>query len=124
MRRDDRSVILLAQPFGYGSKGHITITLKKLTLYRRHDQADQDFSLKNLGILLTDTDSQAKLEAYLRSSKCPLQDKDLRVFSFDTQQVSTDAATACAVSCRSAPRLRMCGVARYITLVLAVCLTW
>lgn len=84
-------MILLAQPFGYASKGHITITLKKLTLYRRHDQADQDFSMKNLGILLTDTDSQAKLETYLRSSKCPLQDKDLRVFSFDSPQVSTDA---------------------------------
>lgn len=85
--RDDRSVILLAQPFGYGQKGHITITLKKLSLYRRHDQADQDFSLKNLGIILSDTESQGKLESYLRSGKCPLQDSELRIFTFDTPEV-------------------------------------
>lgn len=72
-RRDDRSVILLNQPFGYGSKGHISITVKQLALYRRHDQADQDFSLKNLGIVLSDTVTQPKLEEYLRSGKCPLQ---------------------------------------------------
>lgn len=85
--RDDRSVILLAQPFGYGSKGHITITLKKLSLYRRHDQADQGFSLKNLGIILSDTESQGKLETYLRSGKCPLQDAELRIFNFDTKEI-------------------------------------
>jgi hypothetical protein len=85
--RDDRSVILLAQPFGYGSKGHIKITLKRLSLYRRHDQADQDFSLKNLGIVLSDTESQGKLETYLRSGKCPLQDAELRIFNFDTKEI-------------------------------------
>lgn len=71
--RDDRSVMLLNQPFGYGSKGHISITVSKLALYRRHDQADQDFSLKNLGIILSDTQTQPKLEEYLRAGKCPLQ---------------------------------------------------
>lgn len=38
-----------------------------------HDQADQDFSLKNLGIILSDTVTQPKLEEYLRNGKCPLQ---------------------------------------------------
>lgn len=75
--------MLLAQPFGFGESGHITITLKKLALYRRHDQADKDFSLKNLGIVMTDVDTQAKLEEYLQASKCPLQDSDMVISTFD-----------------------------------------
>lgn len=78
---------MLAQPFGYGYKGHLSITLKQLALYRKHDQADKDFSLKNLGIILSDEQSQKKLETYLRAGKCPLQDQDMRIASFDDKQI-------------------------------------
>lgn len=98
MYRDAHSVVLLAQPFGYGSAGHLTVTLQKLVLYRRHDQQDKEFSLKNLGIILSSAASQPKFQEYLNTHKCPLQDQELSILTFDSPEVqkllSGEAETA------------------------------
>jgi hypothetical protein len=36
--RDDRTIIPVTAPFAFGERGHIDITLRDITLFRRHDQ--------------------------------------------------------------------------------------
>lgn len=47
--RDDRPLIEITRPFHFGSRGHIDIALKGITLWRRHDQVDEDYNLANFG---------------------------------------------------------------------------
>lgn len=47
--RDDRPLIEVTRPFGFGSRGHIDISLRDITLWRRHDQVDEDYNLAKFG---------------------------------------------------------------------------
>lgn len=85
--RDDRPLIALTNPFGFGSRGHIDITLRDITLWRRHDQVDDKYNLANFGLFLYPGDQQLALQQELLAGKCVLRDRDLRLFGFDDAKV-------------------------------------
>lgn len=47
--RDDRPLIEITRPFGFGSRGHMDIAIRGITLWRRHDQVGEEYNLANFG---------------------------------------------------------------------------
>ena len=84
--RDDRQIILIARPFGFGPDGHIDITLANQTLYRTPGSPKPDAS--KLGIFITTAEAETQLEADLGTDgTCILENK--HVSTLFTFQVST-----------------------------------
>ena len=42
--------IPLSEPFGFGERGHISIVLENVLIFRRHDAAAQDINADNFGM--------------------------------------------------------------------------
>lgn len=82
VRRDDRQIILIARPFGFGTDGHIDITLSNQTLYRTPGSSKPDAS--KLGIFVTTAEAETQLEADLGTDgTCILENKHVStLFTF------------------------------------------
>eukprot|EP00878_Enallax_costatus_P004534 GHUV01004775.1.p1 GENE.GHUV01004775.1~~GHUV01004775.1.p1 ORF type:complete len:321 (+),score=66.73 GHUV01004775.1:120-1082(+) len=85
--RDDRPLIEVTRPFGFGSRGHIDISLKGITLWRRHDQLDKEYNLAKLGFFLASVDSQFQMTQDLMAGNCLLEDQDYPLFRFSEKNV-------------------------------------
>lgn len=71
IERDGRGVILIAEPFGFGSDGHLELTVSNLESHR----SSIDPSL--LGFFITSTQAEAQLELDLEHGTCALQDSNV-----------------------------------------------
>eukprot|EP00775_Hariotina_reticulata_P010557 gene10557-10717_t len=69
--RDDRPLIAITQPFGFGSRGHMDITIKDIGLFKLHDKADT-YSPGNFGFFLSSLDQESVLEQDVMAGKCML----------------------------------------------------
>lgn len=71
IERDGRGIILIAEPFGFGSDGHLEVTVSNLESHR----SNIDSSL--LGFFITSTQAEAQLELDLAHGTCALQDSNV-----------------------------------------------
>ena len=71
IERDGRGIILIAEPFGFGSDGHLELTVSNLESHR----SNVDASL--LGFFITNTQAEAQLELDLERGTCALQDSNV-----------------------------------------------
>ncbi|KAL3160800.1 hypothetical protein ABBQ38_009211 [Trebouxia sp. C0009 RCD-2024] len=66
IERDGRGIILLAEPFGFGSEGHLNLTVSNLELHR----SNVDTNLQ--GFFITSSQAEAQLELDLSQGTCAL----------------------------------------------------
>ena len=71
IERDGRGIILIAEPFGFGSDGHLEVTVSNLESHR----SNVDPSL--LGFFITSTQAEAQLELDLAQGTCALEDSNV-----------------------------------------------
>lgn len=71
IERDGRGIILIAEPFGFGSDGHLELTVSNLESHR----SNIDPTL--LGFFITSTQAEAQLELDLAQGTCALQDSNV-----------------------------------------------
>jgi len=87
VRRDDRQIILIARPFGFGPDGHIDIVLANQTLYRPPGTPKPDAS--KLGIFITTAEAETQLETDLgMDGTCILENKHVSTL-FTFQEINT-----------------------------------
>lgn len=87
IRRDDRQIILIAQPFGFGPDGRIDITLANHTFYLTPGSPKPDTS--KLGIFITTAEAETQLEADLGlDGTCILDNKHVSTL-FTFQELNT-----------------------------------
>lgn len=67
IERDGRGIILLAEPFGFGTEGHLDMTVSNLELHR----SNVDTALQ--GFFITSTQAEAQLEVDLEQGTCALE---------------------------------------------------
>jgi hypothetical protein len=85
---DDRALIEITQPFGFGSRGHIDIVLRDISIWRRHDSED-DYKLGNFGFFLANINSaSSSVTQEMLSQACLLEERDLlKLFTFADPKV-------------------------------------
>uniref|UniRef100_A0A383W4F4 Intimal thickness related receptor IRP domain-containing protein n=1 Tax=Tetradesmus obliquus TaxID=3088 RepID=A0A383W4F4_TETOB len=85
---DDRPLIEITQPFGFGSRGHIDIVLRDISIWRRHDSED-DYKLGNFGFFLANINSaSSSVTQEMLSQACLLEERDLlKLFTFADPKV-------------------------------------
>ena len=93
-RKDDRSLILMAEPFGFGSEGHINISLSKFAPLAPWDQQKNRFvepHINRMGFFITVAEAEAQLELNLAEGLCALDATDvtLTLFTFDEINATT-----------------------------------
>lgn len=94
VERDDRYLqpIEISEPFGFGARGQIEITLTDAALYRRHDQTATQYNLGNFGFFLFRLDPDQPVEAWdadALASKCLLTEGVKTLFTFDQKDVKS-----------------------------------
>eukprot|EP00887_Chlorella_sp_A99_P000658 scaffold5.g658.t1 len=80
VKKDDRSLILMAEPFGFGPDGRINITISKF-LFRRLGTAKEKEkpNYSRLGFFITTAEAEVQLEVDLNEGKCALDATDVTI---------------------------------------------
>ncbi|KAL4424923.1 hypothetical protein ABPG77_009652 [Micractinium sp. CCAP 211/92] len=91
IQHDDRAIILVAQPFGFGEDGRMNITV---TNYNLEKPGKTKGNPHKLGFFITTPAAEAQLELDLAEQRCPLDasaDRDnlyLTLFTFDALDIN------------------------------------
>jgi hypothetical protein len=86
VEKDERVLIPLSEAFAFGTRGHLDIAMKDISIWRRHDR-EEDYTLSNFGFFLSPYEAQMELETERMQGKCLLNGKDLKLFTFDDKNV-------------------------------------
>lgn len=100
IRRDDRSLILVAQPFGFGDDGRMNLTVSNFQLWKTGSgpKTSKTSGYHRIGFFITTPAAEAQLELDLAEGRCPLDAQNdptrqglaLTLFTFDAVEVNTD----------------------------------
>ncbi|KAF8073245.1 CAND7 [Scenedesmus sp. PABB004] len=93
---DDRGLIELTQPFGFGARGHIDIVLRDISIWRRHDERDAPPQLGNFGFFLANMAADAAFASDALSAACLLDNRELQLFRFADKKARRRRARAAA----------------------------
>ncbi|PSC67979.1 G -coupled seven transmembrane receptor [Micractinium conductrix] len=96
IRRDDRSLILVAQPLGFGEGGRLNITVSNFELWRPGNASGTKTGpFHKIGFFITTPAAEGQLELDLAEHKCPLDSKDITItlFTFDALDPESGAVT-------------------------------
>jgi hypothetical protein len=83
--KDERALVPISNAFGFGSRGHLDVTITNVAIYRRNDADDADLS--KFGLFLSPWEAELDLEADMLAGKCLLDDRELMLFRFSEKNV-------------------------------------
>ncbi|KAK9909735.1 hypothetical protein WJX75_006715 [Coccomyxa subellipsoidea] len=87
--RDDRAIILIATPFGFGSDGYIDIAVKDFNYWHKGS-----IDLTQIGFFVTTSEAEAQLEIDLAQGTCAFEAENvIKLLTFDAVESNKAAGS-------------------------------